>query len=180
MRMRRFPIWEVHLWNPNDNQYYYSDEDIYETYVADWAKTEGYTTTEEETAYSTDGLTRTDTVTETTQITDYNEVNLKRIMVTTTETTITVTDLSTGISVSTTATDTSTELVEPESIGTPIEGLQPGERVVVEVKIQNIAAENGEKIIPHFHFAPVDCDGHYYTDEMVSTGDVVAIGRSRS
>jgi len=175
------PIWEVHLWNPNDNQYYYSDEDIYETHIADWAKTGGYTTTEEETVYSEDGLTRTDTVTEVTQITDYNEVNLKRVMTTITETTITETDLS-GVNppTYTTTTDTVTKLVAPESIGSIIEGLQPGESVVVEVKIQNIAAENGEKIIPHFHFAPVDCDGRYYTDEMVSTGDVVAIGRSRS
>jgi hypothetical protein len=174
------PIWEVHLWNPNDNQYYYSDEDIYETYVADWAKTSGYTIIEEETEYSEDGLTRTDTVTETTEITEFNEVNLKRVMTTSTVITITETDLSTGIITTTTASDATTDLVAPENIGSPIEGLEPGETIVVEVKIQNIAAENGEKIIAHFHFAPVDCDGHYYTDEIVSTGDVTAIGRSRS
>lgn len=176
------PIWEVHLWNPNESeQYYYSNEAIYETYIADWAKTSGYTTTEETTTYSTDGLTKTVTVTETTQLTEYSEVNLKRVMTTTTETTITEIDL-TGVEdpVETITTDTKTELVEPEKIGSLIEGLEPGERIIVEVKIQNIAAENGEKIIAHFHFAPVDCDGHFYTDEIVSTGDVIATGRSRS
>jgi len=101
-------------------------------------------------------------------------------MTITTETTITETDLTTGSSTETTTTDTSTEVVEPEKIGNPIEGLKPGERVIVEVKIQNIAAENGEKIIAHFHFAPVDCDGHFYIDEIVSTGDVTVTGRSRN
>ncbi len=175
------PIWEVHLWNPDiPNQYYYSNEAIYETYISDWAKTDGYTITEEETTYSEDGLTRTDTVTETTQITGYNEVNLKRVMTTITETTITETDLSTGISTETITTDTTTDLVEPERVGSLVEGLEPGEKIIVEVKIQNIAAENGEKITAHFHFAPVDCDGHFYSDEIVSTGDVTATGRSRN
>ncbi|MDD3628653.1 MAG: hypothetical protein PHN81_02590, partial [Actinomycetota bacterium] len=89
------------------------------------------------------------------------------------------TDLTTGKKTKTTTTDSTTRLVEPEKVGSPIEGLRPGEKIIIEVKIQNIAAENGEKIIAHFHFAPVDCDGHFYTDEIVSTGDVIAIGRSR-
>ena len=41
---------------------------------------DGYTTTEEETTYSTDGLTKTVTVIETTQKTEKNDLNLKRIM----------------------------------------------------------------------------------------------------
>ena len=175
------PLWEIHIWNPDiPEQYYYSNEEVYETYIADWAKTDGYTEIEEETTYSSDGLTKTVTVTETTYKTEYSKVNLKRIMTVTTETTITVTDLTTGISTETTTTDTSTEVVEPEKIGNPIEGLKPGEKIIVEVKIQNIAAENGEKIIAHFHFAPVDCDGHFYIDEIVSTGDVTVTGRSRN
>ncbi len=175
------PLWEVHIWNPNEpDQYYYSNEEVFETYVADWVKTDGYTTTEEDTTYSTDGLTKTVTLKEITEKTETGKVNLKRVMTTTTVTTITVTDLTTGIDVVTGPfTDITTEIVEPEKIGTPIEGLKPGEKIIVEVKIQNIAAENGEKIIAHFHFAPVDCDGHYYIDEIVSTGDVTAIGKSR-
>src|SRR4030065_649632 len=95
-------------------------------------------------------------------------------------TTITVTDLTTGISTVTTATDTSTEIVEPEKIGSPMAGLEPGEKIIIEVKVQNIAAENGEKIIVHFHFYPVDCDGYFYIDEHVSTLDIPVIGESRN
>ena len=179
------PIWEVHLWNPESNQYYYSKENIYETYIADWAKTKGYTITEKQTKYIKDEETdlekeRIDTVIETKQLTEERAVNLKRVMKTTVKTTITTTDLTTGKKTKTTTTDSTTRLVEPEKDEfSPIEGLRPGEKIIIEVKIQNIAAENGEKIIAHFHFAPVDCDGHFYTDEIVSTGDVIAIGRSR-
>ncbi|MDD3818829.1 MAG: hypothetical protein PHG41_03220 [Actinomycetota bacterium] len=182
------PIWEVHLWNPENGQYYYSEEDIYETYVADWAKTDGYTVTEEKTEYREeygkedgDGFIseRIDTVIKTTELTEKRSVNLKRVMKTTVKTTVTITDLTTGDKEKTTTTDSTTKLVEPEKVGSPIEGIKPGEKIIIEVKIQNIAAENGEKIIAHFHFAPVDCDGHFYTDEIVSTGDVIAIGRSR-
>ena len=109
-----------------------------------------------------------------------SEVNLKKIMTVTTKTTITATNLSTGAETVTTTTDTDTEIVEPEIIGSPITGLEPGEKIIIEVKVQNIAAENGEKIIVHFHFAPVDCDGHFYIDEIVSTLDIIVIGKSRN
>ncbi|MEA2016773.1 MAG: hypothetical protein U9O59_08780 [Actinomycetota bacterium] len=174
------PLWEVKMWNPDASEYYYESGGIFETYYADWVKTDGYTTTEETTVYSADGLTKTVTTIETTQVTEYSEVNSKRLMSTTVVTTTEVTDLTTGITTTTTLTpDTNTTLVEPEKIGSIIEGLKPGESTIVEVKIQNIAAENGEKIIVHFHFVPVDCDGYYYIDEIVSTGGVIAIGRSR-
>ncbi|MBU2563808.1 MAG: hypothetical protein KJ568_05095 [Actinobacteria bacterium] len=173
------PLWEAHIWDPN-GQYYYSKEDIYSTYIADWVNFDGSTETEETTTFSTNGLIKTVTVTETIKKTEKGDVNLKRIMTTTTNTTITVTDLTTGISTVTTTTDTDTEIVEPEIIGSPITGLEPGEKIIIEVKVQNIAAENGEKIIVHFHFAPVDCDGHFYIDEIVSTLDIIVIGKSRN
>lgn len=173
------PLWEVHIWEPT-GQYYYSKEDIYSTYIADWVNFDGSTETEETTTFSTDGLIKTVTVTETIKKTEKGDVNLKRIMTTTTNTTITVTNLTTGISTVTTTTDTDTEIVEPEKIGSPIIGLEPGEKIIIEVKVQNIAAENGEKIIVHFHFAPVDCDGHFYIDEIVSTLDIIVIGKSRN
>jgi len=174
------PLWEVKLWNPDTSEYYYESGGIYETYYADWAKTGGYTTTEETTVYSADGTIKTVTTIETTEQTEYSEVNQRRVMSTTIVTTTQITDLTTGITTTTTLTpDTTTALVEPEIIGSVIPDLKPGESTIVEVKIQNIAAENGEKIIVHLHFVPVDCGGYYYIDEIVSTGDVIAIGRSR-
>jgi len=105
------PLWEVHLWNPdNAGSYYYSNENIYESYISDWA-TNGNTTTEVETTYSSDGLTKTVTVIETTKNTEKNDVNLKRVMTVTTITTVTDTDLTTGIDTVTVATDTTTEIV---------------------------------------------------------------------
>ena len=174
------PLWEVHIWNPSNGEYYYSEEDIYSTYISDWRNFDGYTETNTTTALSADGLTKTVTVTETTKKTADSYVNLKRVMTKTVNTTITVTDLTTGISTVTTATDTSTEIVEPEKIGSPIAGLEPGEKIIIEVKVQNIAAENGEKIIVHFHFYPIDCDGYFYIDEHVSTLDIPVIGESRN
>lgn len=108
-------------------------------------------------------------------------IDLKRIMTVITETTKTETDLSTGVETVTTTTDTSTTIVEPDTAGfTLIEGLKPGVKVKIVIKIQNISAENGEKITVHFNFVPLDCDGHFYIDEIVSTGDITAIGRSRN
>ena len=174
------PLWEVHIWNPSNGEYYYSNEDIYSTYISDWRNFDGYTETKTTDTLSADGLTRTVTVVETTKKTADSYVNLKRIMTKTVNTTITVTDLTTGISTVTTATDNSTEIVEPEKIGSPITGLEPGEKIIIEVKVQNIAADNGEKIIVHFHFAPVDCDGRFYIDEIKSTLDIEVIGKSRN
>ena len=97
-----------------------------------------------------------------------------------TNTTITITDTSSGVTTVTTATDTDTEIVEPEKIGSVIAELKPGEKIIIEVKIQNIAAENGETFTAHFHFVPVDCDGNFYIDEIVSTGDITVVGSSRN
>lgn len=175
------PLWEVHIWNPANGQYYYSNEEIYSTYISDWRNFDGTTETETTTTFSEDGLTKTVVETSTTKRTREGPVNLKRIMTTTKVTTITETDL-TGVEepIEKVTTDTSTEIVEPELVGSPIEGLKPGEKRIIEVKVQNIAAENGEKIIVHFHFAPVDCDGRFYIDEIKSTLDIEVIGESRN
>ena len=174
------PLWEVHLWNPdNAGSYYYSDENVFESYISDWASN-GDTAIEEETTYSSDGLTKTVTVTETTKNTAKNDINLKRVMTVTTVTTVTDTDLTTGIDTVTVATDTTTEIVEPERIGSLIEDLDPGEKIKIGVKIQNVSAANNEEIIAHFHFAPVDCDGHFFIDEIVSTGDIFCKSSGRN
>ena len=175
------PLWEVHIWDPdNPGNYYYSNESIYESYISDWVNSYGYTTTEEETTYSSDGLTKTVTITETTKNTEKNDVNLKRIMTVATITTVTDTDLTTGIETVTIATDTTTEIVEPEKIGSLIEDLEPGEKIKIGVKIQNISAANNEEIVVHFNFAPVDCDGHFFIDEIVSTGDIYCKSSGRN
>jgi hypothetical protein len=175
------PLWEVHIWNPSNGIYYYSNEDIYSTYISDWRNFDGYTEVEETETLSEDGLTKTITVTETTKKTEDSDVNLKRRMTETIHTTKTEIDLTTGISTTgPTTTNVSTAIVEPEKIGSPITGLEPGEKIIIEVKVQNIAAENGEKIIVHFHFYPIDCDGHFYIDEHVSTLDIPVIGESRN
>ena len=76
--------------------------------------------------------------------------------------------------------DTSTEVVEPERIGSLIEDLRPGEKIKIGVKIQNISAANNEEITVHFNFAPVDCDEHFFIDEMISTGDVYCKSSGRN
>ena len=171
------PLWEVHIWEPN-GQYYYSNEGIYTTHISDWRNFDG--TTETTTTFSEDNLTKT--VTRTTKKTADSRVNLKRIMTVSVTTTITKYSLTGEIieGPKTTESDPSTEIVEPEKIGSLITGLKPGEKRIIEVKVQNIAAENGEKIIVHFHFAPVDCDGRFYIDEIKSTLDIEVIGESRN
>jgi hypothetical protein len=175
------PLWEVHLWNPDDTgSYYYSNESIYESYISDWVNSYGDTITDTETMYSADGLTKTVTVTETTKNTENNDVNLKRIMTVGTITTVTNTDLTTGVDTVTVATDMTTQIVEPERVGSLIEDIDPGEKIKIGVKIQNVSAANDEEIIVHFHFAPVDCDGHFFIDEIVSTGDIFSKSSGRN
>ncbi len=178
------PLWEVHLWDPdNPGVYYYSDEEIYETYVSDWVATSGYTTVETEEVIDYDNSTKTVTVTETTKKTESNDVNLKRIMTVDTVVTITEYDITTSPATETGETvtyDTSTEVVEPERIGSLIEDLRPGEKIKIGVKIQNISAANNEEITVHFNFAPVDCDEHFFIDEMISTGDVYCKSSGRN
>ena len=85
-----------------------------------------------------------------------------------------------GISETVSQPDTTTEIVEPEKIGSLIEDLEPGEKIKIGVKIQNISAANNEEIIVHFNFAPVDCDGHFFIDEIISTGDVYCKSSGRN
>lgn len=170
------PLWEIHLWDPdNQGSYYYSDEQVLETYISDWVNTSGSTTVETEEEIDYENSTKTVTVTETDKKTENNDVNLKRIMTVYTVTTTTEYDMTTSPHTETSETiayDTTTEIVEPEKIGSLIDDLQPGEKIKIGVKIQNISAANNEEIIVHFHFAPVDCDGHFFIDEIVSTGDI--------
>jgi len=98
-----------------------------------------------------------------------------------TETTKTETDLSTGVETVTTTTDTTTRIVEPDTAGSSIiAGLKPGEKVKIVIKIQNISAYVNDKITVHFQFAPVDCGGHFFIDEMVSTGDIAVTSSGRN
>jgi len=107
-------------------------------------------------------------------------INLKRIMAITTETTKTVINLSTGVETVTPTTDASTRIVEPEKVGSLIEGLKPCEKIKIVIKIQNISAYVDDKITVHFNFAPVDCGGHFFIDEMVSTGDITVVSSGRN
>ncbi|MCL4386006.1 MAG: hypothetical protein M1326_06815 [Cyanobacteria bacterium] len=163
------PLWAVYIWDPGTGNYYYSNEDIRQTYIADW-NNPGTTQKTENVTYSADGLTKTTTVTEVYKIA--NDSNGKRILTTNTTTTITITNLSTGESTTTTTHDTSSSIVEPEKVGTLITGIQPGEKIKIAVKITNIGADNGDKITVHFNFAPADSFGYFFTDDMVSTNDI--------
>jgi len=178
------PLWEVHLWNPdNPGVYYYSDESIYESYVSDWVNTSGYTAVETEEVVDQATATKTVTVTETSKKTERNDVNLKRVMTVYTVTTTTEYDITTDPPTLVTETvtyDTATEIVEPEKVGNLIEDLAPGEKIKIGVKIQNISAANNEEIIVHFNFAPVDCDGHFFIDEIISTGDIYCKSSGRT
>jgi hypothetical protein len=175
------PLWEVHIWNPEEaDAYYYSNEDIYVSHISDWANTGGTTDIETTTEYSTDGLTKTVTEEVTTKKTEESEVNLKRLMTTTEETTITETDLTTGIDTVTTTSDTDTEIVSPEKVGSVIEGLEPGEKIKIAIVIENVSAGWNEKITVHFHFTPIDCDSYFFVDEIVSTGDITVISTGRN
>ncbi len=74
----------------------------------------------------------------------------------------------------------STHIPTTVELGNLIKGLEPGGKVKIAVKVQNISAGNQDTITFHFHFAPVDCDGHYFTDEIVSTGDVTVKSSGRN
>jgi hypothetical protein len=77
MDMEITPLWEVHLWDPdNPGIYYYSNESIYETHVSDWVNSSGYTTVETEEDIDYVNSTKTITVTETSKRTEKNDVNL--------------------------------------------------------------------------------------------------------
>jgi hypothetical protein len=178
------PLWEVHLWDPdNPGIYYYSDENIYSSYVSDWVNSSGYTTVDTEEEIDYENATKTVTVTEISKRTEKNDVNLKRIMTVYTETTVTEYDISSDPAIELSETvsyDTSTQIVEPEKVGNLIEDLRPGEKIKIGVKIQNVTAANNEEITVHFNFAPVDCDGHFFIDEIISTGDIYCKSSGRT
>lgn len=171
------PLWEVHIWDPQDGTYYYSNEDIEETYISDYANTEGTTEYTEAISYSADGTVKTVTETSITRKTAPGEG--KRIMTVTNVQDITTTDLTTGISTLETSTDLNEEIVEPEKVGSPVSQIQPGERKTIAIKVQNIYAKEGVSLTVHFWFVPIDCAGYYFTDELVSTGDILIYSSGR-
>jgi hypothetical protein len=163
------PLWAVYIWDPSSGIYYYSNEDIRESHVSEWIS-HGTTQRTETVTYSADGLTKTTTVLEIYRIAEENVGN--RIVTFDKTTTITVEDLVTGVSTTTTAHEISKAIAEPEKIGRIIEAIKPGEKIKLAVKIANVAADNGDKIVVHFHFAPADSTGAYFTDDIVSTHDI--------
>ncbi len=173
-----WPFWEAHIWDADSGQYYYSNESIEETYISDYWAVDGITEKTVTTEYSEDETTKTVTEEVVTRRTEKSEG--KRVMTTITETTITETDLSTGDTEVEKTTDETTSLVEPEQIGSPIEDIGPGEKIKIAVKIQSISAGSGDEITCHFHFAPIDCAGYFFTDEEVSTRDITVISSGRN
>jgi len=163
------PLWGVYIWDPDSGNYYYQNEDIRQTHISDW-NNPGTTQKTETVTYSTDGTSKITTITEVYKIS--NQTNGVRILTTNTTTTIITTNLSTGVSETTTNYNTSTSTVEPEKVGTLIKDIQPGKKIKIAVKITNIGADNGDKITVHFNFAPADSNGYFFTDDMVSTGDI--------
>ena len=168
-KMALNPLWAVYIWDPNSGIYYYSNEDIRESHVSDWIS-HGTTKRTETVTYSTDGLTKTTTVLDVYKIAE--ETVGVRIVTFDKTTTITVEDLVTGESTTTTAHEIGKGIAEPEKVGTLIEAIQPGEKIKLAVKIANVAADNGDKIVVHFHFAPADSLGYFFTDDIVSTHDI--------
>ena len=163
------PLWAVYIWDPSSGTYYYSNDDIRESHISDWIG-HGSTQSSETVTYSTDGLTKTTTTLEIYKIAE--ETVGKRIVTFDKTTTVVVEDLVTGTSTTTTAHEISKGIAEPEKVGSIIEGIQPGEKIKLAVKIANVAADNGDKITVHFNFAPTDSTGAYFTDDIVSTGDI--------
>ncbi|MHB1346267.1 MAG: hypothetical protein ACYCXK_02140 [Candidatus Humimicrobiaceae bacterium] len=163
------PLWAAYIWDPDTGIYYYSNEDIKESQISDWIA-RGSTERSETVTYSSDGLTKTTTILEIYKIAEETVGN--RIVSFDRTTTIIVEDLVSGTSTTTTAHEISKGIAKPEEIGSVIEGLQPGEKIKLAVKISNVAADNGDKIVVHFHFAPTDSSGAYFTDDIVSTHDI--------
>jgi len=163
------PLWGAYIWDPSSGTYYYENTDIRESHVSDWIS-RGTTKRTETVTYSTDNLTRTTTVLEIYKIAE--ETVGKRIVTLDKTTTVTVENLVTGVSTTTTAHEVSNAIAEPEKIGTLIGALEPGDKIKLAVKITNVAADNGDKIVVHFNFAPADSLGFYFTDDIVSTGDI--------
>ncbi|MHB1376430.1 MAG: hypothetical protein ACYCXB_03290 [Candidatus Humimicrobiaceae bacterium] len=188
------PLWAVYIWDPDSGTYYYSNEDIRESQVSDWVSHDSVQKTETVT-YSSDGLTTTKIVSDgearisetvtysadrlirTTKIIEAHRsveenVGVRKVTFDTT-TTITVEHLDTGITDTPITThEVITNTAEPKEVGNPIGPIEPGEKIKLAVKIANVAADNGDKIVVHFHFAPTDSSGAYFTDDIVSTHDI--------
>ena len=165
---------QVYIWDPNTGTNYYSNEDIRVTQIADWINVSGTRDVEETITYNNDKSVKTTTIITTTKQTQ--EKDGKRIAVSTVVTRVIRAYTATGTVISDTSTTSSSEsIVEPEKIGSIIPGIEPGQTIRIAVKIANVAADNGDKITVHFHFAPADCQGYFFTEDMVSTGDILSL-----
>jgi hypothetical protein len=189
------PLWAVYIWDPDSGTYYYSNEDIRESVVSDWVSHDSVQRTETVT-YSSDGLTTTKTVSDgesrVTETVTYSSDRLSRTTTVVevlrsveetigvrkvtfnTTTKITKENLVTGVIETAEPTyEVISGTAEPQMIGNGLIGpIEPGAKIKLAVKIANVAAENGDKIVVHFHFAPADSSGAYFTDDIVSTHDI--------
>ena len=165
------PLWDVYIWDPDTGNYYYeNDLVIKQSFISDWI---GQITSDrsETVNISPDGLIKTTIVKEVYKIAE-ETVGNRRVKINTV-TTETNENLLTGEIETLEPTSVfSLVAVTPREIGNVIEGLQPGEKIKLAVKISNVAADNGDKIVVHFHFAPTDSSGAYFTDDIVSTHDI--------
>ena len=168
-KMALNPLWAVNIWDPSSGIYYYSNGDIRESHISDWIG-HGTTKRTETVTYSTDGLTKTTTVLDVYKIAE--ETVGVRIVTFDKTTTINIENLVTGEVTTTTAHEIAKGIAEPEKVGTLMEAIEPGEKIKLAVKIANVAADNGDKIVVHFHFAPADSLGYFFTDDIVSTHDI--------
>ncbi len=179
-----FPLWETHLWDADSGQYYYNNKEIEKTYIPDYWAIEEITETGDIYEYRVskngdmDGDNEEMDEGETIEVRDIvtrrtHRTEGKRIM----ETTSTTVHAHTGEVITK---ESMQVLVSPEKVGSPIENIHPGHSVEIAVKIQNVTAEPGDQITVHFHFAPVDCDGYFFTDEEVSTEDITVISTGRN
>lgn len=165
------PLWSVYIWQPDTGVNYYSNEDIKATKIADWINVRGTRTVNESESYNDDKTIKTRVIT--TTIRQTQEKDGKRLVTVTVITRTIQINTATGAIISDTSSSVSTEsIAEPEKAGTVIQGIEPGQKIKVAVKIVNVAADNGDKITVHFHFAPADCQGYFFTEDMVSTGDI--------
>ncbi|MEI7615982.1 MAG: hypothetical protein WCJ54_04640, partial [Actinomycetota bacterium] len=163
------PLWAVYIWDPKlGDNYYYKNEGIRESIVSDWVIGRKNTV---DVVYA--GDTKTTTVIEYHELSEDNPS--KKVVTYYTITTITTENIITGVLETGVPVQSEliTAIVKPHTDGfTTIEAIKPGDKIRVAVLIANVAADKGDKIAVHFNFAPADSLGFYFTDDIVSTGDI--------
>lgn len=171
------PLWEVDIWDPNNGNYYYENSDIRTSVISPWI---GSKKTVDVTYLNATKIT---TIVEFFEIREENAS--KKLLIFNKVTTIIRENLITGeietepplsegpLTAIVEPYDTDCILIKGIQLGDE-NGIEPGEKIKLAVKIANIAADNGDKITVHFHFAPTDTtdEGYYFTDDIVSTHDI--------